>query len=264
MLFESTRQTGATVRHWITSYEVDTASLARDHRDEHRTIAPRPPVTWATSVRSASRENARGGDVFEALTRKDGAISILMADLSSKGALAELHSEALRSVFARCVYDERQPASILAVLNRLKLESPLPESDVAFASAFVATFDAGLGSMVYASAGHDLGIIIGERSHRHLATTGPLIGVLADPLFAERYEPLGVDELFVLVTDGVTECRCARAEGIQFGTRGIVRALASTRTHDPLAAHDAIVRSLQEFGGGYYRDDATIAVLAAR
>jgi sigma-B regulation protein RsbU (phosphoserine phosphatase) len=146
-------------------------------------------------------------------------------------------------------------------LNRLGLDSPSPEGDVAFASAFVATFDRDARSMIYASAGHDLAMIIGQRSHRHLTTTGPLIGVIAEPLFAERKEPLGVNDLVVLVTDGVTECRHAHATAMQFGTSGIVRALASTPRRGSRAAHDSIARSLDEFAGGYYRDDATIAVL---
>lgn len=215
-------------------------------------------------MRRASSSSTRGGDVFETLTRKDGTTSVLLADLSSKGELAELHSKALRSAFVRSVEEQRQPASILAVLNRVKLETPSPHGDVVFASALVAAIAQGARSMTYASAGHDPAMIVGERSHRHLETTGPLIGVLADPLFAERREPLGVDDLLVLVTDGVTECRHAKADAIQFGTSGIVRALGSIQSRRPLPAHDLIARSLHEFSGGYYRDDATIAVLALR
>jgi phosphoserine phosphatase RsbU/P len=234
------------------------------HRGEYRSIEPLSPIRWATSVRRASSTNTRGGDIFEALARKDGTLAVLLADLSSKGDLAELHSKALRSAFTRSVDEQREPASILAVLNRLKLEAPSPQGDVIFASAFVATIRRGSRSMTYASAGHDLAMIVGERSHRHLATTGPLIGVLPDPLFAERREPLGIDDLLVLVTDGVTECRHAKADTLQFGTNGIVRAMASVRTRRPLPAHDEIARSLHEFSGGYYRDDATIAVIAPR
>lgn len=216
-------------------------------------------------MRTASCKTSRGLDVFEVLTRGDGPVSILMADLSSKGKLAHVHSNTLRSAFARFAEDERHPARILAMLNRLKRELPSPESDVAFAAAFVATFEKGSHSMLYASAGHELAMIVGrQRSHRRLATTGPLIGVLPDPLFAERKEPLSEDDLVVLVTDGVTECRHPYEETLRFGTSGIVCALASARNRDPLAAHDAIARSLDQFGGGYYRDDASVAVLAAR
>jgi phosphoserine phosphatase RsbU/P len=248
MLFKPTHRAGATIHHLMIQ----------------PSIVPLPPITWAMSVRSASRKNARGGDVFEAITHDDGTISILMADLSSKGELAKAQSATLCSAFTRAVEDKLRPAGILAALNRLKLESPSPESDVTCAAAFVATFDVGSRSMIYASAGHDLAMILRDRSHRHLPTTGPVIGVLAHPLFADRYEPLGADDLLVLVTDGVTECRHAQETASQFGTSGIVSAVASARTNGHRAAHDAIVRSLDAFGGGYYRDDATIAVLALR
>lgn len=219
------------------------------------------PLTIAMSVRSASGKDRRGGDVFEALTRKDGMLSILIADLSSKGELAERHSETLRAAFIRSVEERRRPARILSILNQLRLDPPPPEAEVAFASAFVATFDTGASSMIYASAGHgDLAMVIGQSSHRHLTSTGPLIGVLAEPFFAEREEPLEVNDLVVLVTDGVTESRHRQATELQFGTSGIVRAMASL-THDARAAHDSIARGLDDFAGGYYRDDATIAVL---
>ena len=117
--------------------------------------------------------------------------------------------------------------------------------------------------MIYASAGHDPVMVIGKSAHRHLPTTGPLLGIFEDLLFAERTEPLGADDLVVLATDGVTECGVAHGKGPQFGTTGIIRAVASARNHSPRAARDAISRSLDAFARGSYRDDATIAVLAA-
>jgi sigma-B regulation protein RsbU (phosphoserine phosphatase) len=215
-------------------------------------------------VRSASPEEWRGGDVFETLTRRDGSISILLADVSSKSSTAVLHSEMLRSAFNRSANTQRHPGRILSSLNALPFDTASPGACVTFASAFVATFDEELRSMTYASAGHDQAMIIGERSHRHLAVTGPLLGVFVEPAFTERREPFGADELLVLVTDGVTECRHVGAKALRFGTGGIVRALASARIDGSRSACEAIVANVDEFSGRYYRDDATIAVVGTR
>lgn len=221
-------------------------------------------LTWATSVRSASPEEWRGGDVFETFAHHDGSLSILLADVSSKSGTAVLHCEMLRSAFNRSAKAQRHPGRILSILNALPFDAPSPVAGVTLASAFVATFGEDVSSMTYASAGHDLAMIIGARSHRHLAVTGPLLGAFAEPAFTARCEPFGADELLVLVTDGVTECRHPRAQALRFGTNGIVRALASARIDGSRSACDAIVANVDEFSGRYYRDDATIAVVGTR
>lgn len=221
-------------------------------------------LTWATYVRSASSEQYRGGDVFEVVTHPDGSLSVLLADVSSKSSLGRLHSDMLRSAFVRTAKDQRHPARILSRLNELTFDSPSPETSVTFASAFVSTFNPDVTSLSYASAGHDLAMIIGEHAHRHLVATGPLLGVFVDPSFMERGEPFEPDDLLMLVTDGLTECRHHRAKTLQFGTNGIVRALASARIDGCRSACDAIVASSDDFTGSYYHDDATISVVGTR
>jgi serine phosphatase RsbU (regulator of sigma subunit) len=235
------------------------------HHEAGDLVTHLPSLTFAASMRSASLKHRRGGDLFEVVRCKDGTTSVLIADLSSKGAAADLHAASLRSAFKRFVGEQRQPARILSFLNRLTLtfDAASPWTGVLSVSALVATFDQNGRSMTYASAGHDHAMVIGDTAHRHLSSTGPLMGLFDAPLFAEHNEPLETNDLLVLVTDGVTECRDANGKGMVFGTQGIVQAVASARCGDPRIARDAIGRSLDDFGGRCYRDDATIAVCAA-
>jgi serine phosphatase RsbU (regulator of sigma subunit) len=212
---------------------------------------------------SASSDDRRGGDVFEVFTRDDGSITILLADISSKGHLAELHSDALRSAFIRLSREQWIPTCILSSLNAIGFETP-SKTTVTFASAIVCTIRGDGSLLSYASAGHDLAMILGERLHRHLKVTGPLLGVFPDPVFGLRTEPLETSDFIVCVTDGVTECRNAYAKSLRFGTSGLVRALTSVRLDGPRMACDAVVRSLDEFGNRHYGDEATIAVVARR
>jgi phosphoserine phosphatase RsbU/P len=227
-------------------------------------VTPTRALTWAVSIRSASSEQWRGGDVFETFTRQDQSTSILLADISSKSEIARIQSNMLRSAFIRSAEEQRQPSRILSRLNELSFNTSDVAGTVTFASAFVATFSRDAMSVTYASAGHDLAMIIGEGWHRHLAVTGPLLGVFVDPTFAQREEPFDADDLLIVVTDGITECRHARTKALRFGTNVVVRALASAQIDGSCSARDAIVVSFEEFSGRYYRDDATVAIVGRR
>jgi serine phosphatase RsbU (regulator of sigma subunit) len=216
----------------------------------------------AVESRSAADATRRGGDVFCTLDRADGSTAVLLADISSKGALSVLHAEIMRRAFMQAATFERTPARILAELNELRFEIPGRSASVTFASAVVAVLDPHARFVRYASAGHDIGVIAHGRAHRHLAPTGPVLGVIDGAVYADCMEPFAGDDLLVLATDGFTECRNAGERSEQFGTSGLVRALAASGGGSCRAAADAVARGADLFTGGLYRDDATVAVVA--
>jgi serine phosphatase RsbU (regulator of sigma subunit) len=204
----------------------------------------------------------RGGDLFDSYVRPDGSCALLIADASSKGPLSIVHTEIMRRTFRLIASVERSPAQMLETLNALRFGSPPPYASVTFASALIVAIEPRSATCRYASAGHDIGIIARGRAHQHLESTGPVLGIFDDAEYGEHVETFVHGDLLLVATDGFTECRDVSNRSRQFGTSGLVRALASDMAATCRAISQTVVRSADTFTGGRYRDDATLAVIA--
>jgi sigma-B regulation protein RsbU (phosphoserine phosphatase) len=216
----------------------------------------------SVGIRTPQDPSLRGGDVFDTYERSDGSVSVLIADVSSKGIRGIAKAEMLRNAFRRVARREDRPSYIMAELNRLPFNGSDLRRCVTFASAVVATISRATQMLCYASAGHDAALIVQGRRHGHLAPTGPIIGIMPGASFADKYARFGTTDLLLLATDGFTECRNEADRETQFGTTGIIRALGTNPHRSYRSACRAVVHLADVFTGGSYRDDATLAVIA--
>jgi serine phosphatase RsbU (regulator of sigma subunit) len=221
-------------------------------------------VTFSIASRRATDATIRGGDVFEAVVRPDGSSSVLIADISSKGTPSIAHADTLRHAFRRAAHETNSPGRILSALDALRFEAMSRSFSAIFTTAFVAEIDFSDPQLRYASAGHEPALVITGRSHRHLRVTGPLLGVLDGARHDECREPFEHGALLVVATDGFSECRNTALDSMQFGTAGIVRALAYDTQRTTRSAAQIVARGADIFTGGWYHDDATVAVISRR
>jgi hypothetical protein len=225
---------------------------------------PEPCIRFGVETRIATDAATRGGDLFDVLARADGSVAILIADVSSKDVLGIGHSRMLRAAFRNCAHREHSPAAMLSRFNRVRLDGPPPLCGGTFASALIVAVESGAMHFRYASAGHDIALVVQERSHRHLMPTGPVLGLLDDAIFADSVEPFGPRDRLLLATDGFTECR-SKLDGMsQFGTTGIARTMAGASTNSCAVAAYTVAIAADAFTAGHYRDDATVAVIALK
>jgi len=70
------------------------------------------------------------------------------------------------------------------------------------------------------------------------------------------------DVVLLIASDGFTECRSDDDRRRQFGTTGIVRALAATASHSHGSASRAVAARADSFTSRRYDDDATLAAVA--
>jgi sigma-B regulation protein RsbU (phosphoserine phosphatase) len=220
-------------------------------------------IDVAVERRFAVDVRLRGGDLVDVYDSGEGFACVLLADLSSKGALSVAHAGLLRATFRRAVRSDSSPSAVLASLNRLRFDFDDGCSE-AFATVFVARVGGLAGSICYASGGHDTALVVASRTHVHLAQTGPVIGVMPDARYEDCLADFGSGAVLLLATDGFTECRRDRVPSEQFGTAGIVRALHARTPHSPKSACDAVGASADSFTGGVYRDDATLVAISSR
>ena len=209
--------------------------------------------------RFAANERHRGGDVFDFYSGLDGSVLALLADASSKGSLGTLHAKRLRDVFRQAAAARQGPADIIAALNTVRFDAPENSFQTVFASAIVCALPALQPELIYASAGHDVALVLDKWSYRQLAPTGPVLGIFPQPVFREVRIPFGPKATLVLGSDGITEARSAIEPTSQFGIDGIV--VSSRRSTAMSSLAEAIATRLDAFCKGLYRDDATVAVL---
>ena len=221
--------------------------------------APANPVRVAAATRSAADVNWRGGDVFDAFTGVDGAVWVLIADVSAKGTLGVLHAEMVRSAFRAAIRVGAEPAQVIAQLNRIRFDVPRRDLQAHFASAFVARIDTGGPQLTYASAGHDIALLFGRGTHRHLEPTEPLLGIVPEFGGTTKALPFETTGLLVLGTDGITEARCAVEPAFEFGTTGLVSAVRQAGA--VRSKGDYVARCTDSFTQKHYHDDTTIAVI---
>jgi serine phosphatase RsbU (regulator of sigma subunit) len=145
-----------------------------------------------------------------------------------------------------------------AFMREAGLTAPSPT----FAAVLVATFELERGVLTYAAAGVEGGLVFLCRSaHDHFSSTGPLLGIEAQPEYEERAIGFFPGDILVAYTDGVTEA-VAAADARPFGSLGLVRTMRQLKPMG-VPTIDAMWKKIDQYTGGTYHDDASLAILTA-
>ena len=146
------------------------------------------------------------GDYFHFITGEDGTMGIAVADVIGKGVPAALSMSMIKYAMDS-FYDElMSPSAILRNLNAVV------ERNVAsnmFVTMFYGQFFPASGVLRFASAGHEPGFIYREKTKEfmEIKAKGLVLGVLKNTRYNQYEMTLEKDDMIVLLTDGVPECR---------------------------------------------------------
>lgn len=206
--------------------------------------------------------HATGGDYYDFITLADGSVAVVIGDVSGHGlgpAMLMAEARAYLRAFARTHND---PSEILTLTNCVLAEDI--EED-RFVTLFLAKIDPRARRLVYASAGHLAGYVLGPAGavKRVLSSTGPPLGIVTDVDFPAGAElTLSSGDLVVLLTDGIVDSRSPDGALFEAG-----RALDTARLyrHDP---PQRIVENLYHAARGFayhepQQDDITAVVIKA-
>lgn len=161
--------------------------------------------------------DAIGGDYYDFIPFLDGSLGIAIGDVSGHGvgpALLMAEARALLRAFAQTQSDV---SAILGLVNRVLF--PDIEGD-RFITMLLAKLDPRARTLVYASAGHQTGFLIGAhgRVKHPLTSTGFPLGIVEGASFPASDElPLEAGDIVMLVTDGIVEARAP--DGTVFGPK---------------------------------------------
>ena len=146
------------------------------------------------------------GDYFHFITGEDGTLGVAIADVIGKGVPAALSMSMIKYAMDS-FYDElMSPSAILRNLNSVV------ERNVAsnmFITMFYGQFFPDYGTLRFASAGHEPGYIYraATKEFEEIKAKGLVLGVLKNTHYNQYELTLQDEDMLVLLTDGVTECK---------------------------------------------------------
>jgi sigma-B regulation protein RsbU (phosphoserine phosphatase) len=195
-----------------------------------------------------------GGDAWVAMPRPGGGLAVAIADVCGKGLPAALLMASTLATLEDLLAGGLSPAAICVELSRLLAPRLPPERFVSFACV---TIDAD--TVSYANAGHPSPLLLGGGGVRRLASTGPVLGVVAGAAYEERTLEWSRGDRLVLVTDGVLEAPAASGE--ELGEARLVGRLRALAAAPAAVAAEGALSLARTFAGGTLADDATVVVV---
>ncbi len=214
------------------------------------------PRGWELDVRWRPARQV-GGDFYDFFVLPGNRMGLVIADVSDKGIPAALYMAVTRTLIRATVPDYDSPAQVLERVNNLLL---MNSQDGLFVTAFYAVLNLGSGELTYASAGHNLPLLLRTHSSKTewLMKGGPALGAIGEEIqLADHFIQIEIDDCLVLYTDGVTETFSPSGEIYgEDRLRQIIETTPGTSACDLL---DAIDQSLITYlNGDLPGDDTTI------
>ncbi len=203
--------------------------------------------------------SAVGGDYFDALKFSETKIALCIADVSGKGMPAALLMSNLQAAVKAFASESMPPKELCTKVNRVICSNIAANKFITF---FYCLYSAERRKLLYANAGHDAPILMRrDGSHVRLREGGAVLGVFADWDYEQNEIPFAAGDRILLFTDGVTEVR--NAEGEEFGEHRLIELLKSIRHMGAKELQARVNRTVAEFSGGEFQDDATLIAMSA-
>ena len=209
-----------------------------------------------------------GGDLYDFVLVDRNRLFFLIADVSGKGVPAALFMAMTREVMRDAV--ARYGAALDRVLAATNQRIAAASADMAheggdlmFVTAVAGTLNLATGELAYASAGHDLPLILAPDARPRQLTTegGPPLGAVDDFAYPVDHDRLDPGAVLLLYTDGVTEAQ--NADRAFYTTSRLTQAAAAAPLVSAGAVLDAVLTDLRAFVGEAEQAD-DIALIALR
>jgi PAS domain-containing protein len=221
-----------------------------------------PGAELAIRYQASAVEAEIGGDFYDVFSTGQDRWAISFGDVCGSGPEAAVVTAVARHTVRAVAVRQDPPSAVLAALNGALLSQQ--EEAQRFLTALQLDLhrrpDGGF-RVTVACGGHPPAFVRrADGTVERLGTPGTLLGVVDDPELTDVDDVLAVDDVLVLVTDGVLEAR--DEHGHELGDEGLTRLLAAS-PGDPERLVDAVADLAAERRVGNKRDDFAVLAFAA-
>lgn len=216
-----------------------------------------PGLQVAGSYLLADADTAAGGDWFDAVTRPDGRVTLVVGDVVGHGITASGVMGQIRAVLQERLDSGSTPSEALAAADRFAARVRAAHAT----TVCLADLDPVNGELTYCTAGHPAPLVVGaDGATRFLTATG------AAPLgtggaFPVRHDRLAPGDLLLLYSDGILERPLAGESAAEELARVVADAAAGRALHDPAstAAERVCAQTIELLvRAGGHADDITL------
>jgi len=202
-----------------------------------------------------------GGDFYDFVPLPEGRWGAVVADVAGKGVPAALLMTLSRSLIR--AYSHERP-SILQALEQANRFMLRDMDSGTFVTCFYGVIDPAQGKLTYVNAGHNPAVVVrSDGGATLLRASGTPLGILEQSDMAEETCELGVGDVVLIYTDGITEAR--NAYGEQFGLPRLQDLAKNARGLGAAEICERVMTAARTFTGGQPgSDDMTTVVLKAR
>ncbi|NPV39147.1 MAG: serine/threonine-protein phosphatase [Brevinematales bacterium] len=191
-------------------------------------------------------------------------LGFVVADVSGKGVSAALITMMIHSTVQGYQFGSSTVNALLHRLNTM-LSRKKPEHEwrtLSFATLFAGFVDTEIQTLFFSNAGH-YPLLVWDREKREfieLSTPGKPVGLFAEATYVTETYRYESDQIFVLYSDGMTECINPAEEEF-----GIQRLKALIQRYDYLSAGEIQQKILEEIrdftAGAEIYDDMTLVII---
>jgi serine phosphatase RsbU (regulator of sigma subunit) len=225
-----------------------------------RALPSLPGVELAAGFRPASDELEVGGDFYDVFPADDGTWTLVIGDVSGKGAEAAAVTALARHTLRTASWLVSDPAAVLGLLNRALAADPT----VNFCTVFYARVrhDSGGLECRFANGGHVSPLVLRRDGSIEEVDggRGPVAGPFATAEYQEATLTLQAGDLLLMYTDGVVE---VRRRDVARGERELRSALAASRGRCAAEVVETVMSKAVELLGGRSRDDMALLAIKA-
>lgn len=243
----------------------DHISMKRDieiAREIQRWLVPRvPPEVAGVDMAFATRPAKMvAGDYYDAFRRAvDGPLLIAVADVAGKSVPAAMLMATFQASLRALAGSQGSLSDLVAGLNRQACSNNM--NGRRFTTAFLAELDPATGGLNYLCAGHNPPMLKhSDGTIERLKSESIPLGIEINEKYETGRTVLGVGDVLIIYTDGVTEAR--DEDGLEFGEARLLALAAEPLEERAAMTLSSIMRKLDEFvGGAPQHDDITCLVV---
>ena len=220
-----------------------------------------PGAEVASSYRTAQKV---GGDYFDYVMIDENRVAVILCDVSGHGIPSAMGMVNIRSIFRTLLlagFDS--PSSTMSKANNILTKE---FRDDQFATLCFYIYDQSTRKLHYCNAGLPHAVHFSDESGtlREIESIALPLGVVPDnDLYVDKTLSLGVNDLFIVYTDGIVEAMNSSRD--EFGRERFLSAISRSSDKTPQAINDAITKDIEDFvQDGHLSDDRSIITLKAR
>ena len=214
-----------------------------------------------------------GGDVYYLVVCSKGLLSrIVLADVAGHGQRVSATALTLRRLLQKHMNAIDQSVLMQEINEAFRREDD--PDDVQYATAAVFGYFLKTGELIFTNAGHPRALwyhatanawdwLHDETPYKQTSVEGVPLGLIAGTEYLQNAVRLGLGDLLVLYTDGISES--TNPAGKELGYDGLMRlakSLPLQTVNSPSAAGQALLSAVRDFrGGAPIFDDESLVVL---